>query len=371
MRHAIVLVWLLSIIGAIDAPCSADEWASGEHTSALPGRLGGWNYTVAPGEPPSVAHPKGTIILARPLEGKGVTLTEWDIALEGVVREVPLGWAADGVAIVRTGDTLHLVTVNERARHAVVSAKTFQVQRRDDLGAGEAGQVASDGSLTVVSWHKLQLPSDRPDAPLRWSAATMDANGHVLGRISRVFDCGSCMPWGQLAVLNGHVYALVGDYNVGIHLLELSSSLAIEREVATTADLSASIGTSGGRLVVEKKDGLDVLSPGLDLLGHYPIKRSQMRAGFTVDEAGRIVTRDGLVFLDPTQPAATSFDVTHFDSEPMPPVLVGAVAVLPYRGSQDADNAFIDWYDLNDPLRHAPMRQGVVGTAPPIPVVHK
>jgi hypothetical protein len=343
MRSSIVVV-LASIVGSIATPCGAYE-LGGDHSSPIPGKIQG-AFMAAVGQTASADHPRGTIILARSVVRKGVTLTEWDLSRERIVREVPYGWAAFGAAIVRTGDTLSVAAAYPSVHFGTADAKTLQIQHRVDLGSGYNARVGSDGSISAVSW---QQPPDKPSRDMTvqtWNAATVDANGRVLGRFSRVARVApERVTWVQPVVLDGHVYATLGAKE-GNRLLKFSPSLVLEKEIAQNGSIFGSIAAVRGHVVVQSRGGFDEFTPDLDLVGHYHLPMAPL--DFTVDATGRLVTLDGAVFLEPSKPPITTFLVEP-DAWPMSPLLMGDVVVLPNRPA--SDEGAVDWVDLTNPNR--------------------
>jgi len=349
VRSYTFFVALPSLIAAtLAAPAGAgeDKFNPGLHFSELPDAMTGSDFMGAPGQLASSVHPKGTVILARPLLGKGVTLTEWDLELERVVREGRLGWPACNASIVRAGDTLHLAAATPRVHYAAANAKTLQIEHQVDLGPGDRAEVASDGTLAVVSWS--QLPT--------WHLAAVDLDGRILGRFSRrVVPSGPDARPLQLAVVSGHAYALVGDRSAGTHLLKLSSSLVLEKDVPYATDERASLAVVRGHLIVDTSDGFDELSAELDVLGQYRHwNGGYVPTEFTADDAGRIVTNDGEVYSSPAQPPVTSFVVVYGLDTPMPPLWVGDVPVLLFTYGVTLGS--IEWVDLSNPRRVPPRR---------------
>jgi hypothetical protein len=345
-----LFIALFSVLPATYAPpCNAgeDKFEPGMYSAPLPDLMTGADFMAVPGQTPCSVHPKGTLILARALFAKGVTLTEWDLQSEKVVREGRLGWLASNTSIVRSGDTLHVASATPRVHYAAANAKTLQVEHQVDLGPGDLAQVASDGTLTVVSWS--QLPT--------WHLAAVDSEGRIFARFSP-----SVVPKGpgahplRLAVVNGHAYALVGDTSAGTHLLKLSSSLVLEKDVQYPTGERASLAVVRGHLIVDTSDGFDELSTDLDVLGQY----RQWSGGydpteFTSDEAGRIVTNEGQVFLNPSQPPFTTFVVDYEFGTPMPPLWVGDIPVLLFS-YVSGTYGYIEWVDLSNPRRVPPRR---------------
>jgi hypothetical protein len=321
-------------------PCAAAETvAHGAHWTELPGSMPMNCFSGAPGQLPSAAHTRGTVFLARPLDGKGVTLTEWDLALAKVVREAKFGWPETGVQVVRAGDTLHLAVASPRVRYAAVNVETLRIAHQVDLGVGDAPILASDGALSVVSW--FQLPN--------WYAATLDADGRILGRFHRALTPQMGGPRAlQLVVLNGHAYVLVGRGDV-THLLKLSPALAVEKDVVHATNDEASLAIVSGHLVVGTNDGFDELSADLDVIGHHRHWSGGDTPLFAADAAGRIVTNYGDVFLNPAQPPVATFPVAYSADDPMPPLWVGNVPVLLHAYSPTRTVGYIEWMDLSAP----------------------
>jgi hypothetical protein len=346
LRTCILVAGLFALVAASSVrPCAAGETvAHGAHWTELPGSMPMNCFAGALGQLPSASHPRGTVILARPLDGKGVTLTEWDLALAKVVREVRFGWPETGIAVARTGDTLHLAVASPRVRYADVNAVTLRMNHQVDLGVGDAPVLASDGTMAVVSW--FQLPN--------WYAATVDAGGRIIGRLRRTLTPQVGGPRAlQLVVLNGHAYALVGRGDV-THLLKLSPSLAVEKDVVHPTNEEASLVSASGHLVLGTNDGFDELSTDLDVLGHYRHWSGGDTPLFAADPGGRLVTNYGDVFLSPAQPPVATFPVAYSADDPMPPLWVGDVPVLLHAYSPTRTVGYIEWIDLSDPDRLPP-----------------
>jgi len=324
------------------AVCAGAGHDHGAHWTELPGFLKQTGFMAAPGQPASAAHPRGTVILARPLKGKGVTLTEWDLALEGVVREVELGWPQTELEVVRSGDTLHLVVARPRVVYATLNARTLRIEQQVDLGPGDRPIVASDGTLSIVSWIHAAT----------WYAATIDARGRVLARLGRPIGP---QPWGphplRLAVLGGHAYMLMGENAVAAHILRLSAMLAIEKDLRYVTNEYASLVVTAGHIVVGANDGFAENSPDLDVVAHHRHWTGDDAPLFAANDAGRIVTTYGDVFASPAQPPVARYPVAHDDDAAMVPLWVGGVPVLLEADSPSGTIGTIEWIDLADPDR--------------------
>jgi|HubBroStandDraft_6_1064221.scaffolds.fasta_scaffold12466_3 hypothetical protein len=340
MRSPILFAGLFSIVCAA-APATGDDqgYAYGEHLAAIPDVMPSLGFAAVAGQLPGPEHPAGTIVLARPLVGKGVTLTEWDLALKKVLREVRLGWTEDNVTIARSGDTLYLAADHPHVRFARVSAATLRVAYQVDFGTGTDARVATDGTLTVASWRKGRI----------WTIATLDANQRTLARMSRAVPSEYGPTPVRLAVLNGHAYAIVGT-NFESHVLKMSSSLVVEKDIPHFTQAGTCLEVVSGHLLLGTSDGFEVLSADLDVLERSRNATESLPL-FAADASGRVMRATGEFFVNSAQPPAARYPVDHSVDIPMPPLWVGDVPVLVTTSEMVPLGIWVAWIDLNDPNR--------------------
>jgi hypothetical protein len=350
VRFAIAFAGLFSCFCAA-APAAADyiaPYSYGLHRASVPDVSKSFGFAAVAGKLPGAGHPLGTLILGRPLVGKGVTLTEWDLALKKVVREVRLGWPEDNVTVKRSGDLLYLAAGNPHARFAVANAATLSVVHQVDFGAGEDAQVASDGVLTVASWHRART----------WTMVALDANARIVARIDRAMPSEFGSYPMHLAVLSGHAYAILGQ-EAESHVLKLSSSLAVEKEIQHYTEGATSFELVSDHLVLGTFSGFDVLSADLDNLGKSRNADENIPL-FAADPTGRIIRASGEFYLRSDQPPAALYPADVSVDAPMPPLWVGDIPVLMMGCLGVPVGIWVGWIDLNDPNRlpRTPARYG-------------
>jgi hypothetical protein len=331
---------LLSLVcAAAPATGDADWYSYGEHQAGVPDVMPSLGFAAVAGQLPGAAHPVGTIVLARPLVRKGVTLTEWDLALRKVIREVRLGWPEDEVTVARSGDTLYVAAGNPHVRFASVNATTLSVDHQVDLGVGGYARIATDGALTVASWHRGRT----------WTIAALDATLQIVAQTSRKMPTAyGPMPM-QLAILNGHAYAIVGQ-NAESHVLKLSSSLVVEKDVQHRTQAGTCLEVVSGRLLLGTSDGFEVLSADLDVV-EQSRNATESVPYFAADKSGRIIRSTGEFFLNSALPPAARYPADHSVDVPMPPLWVGDIPVMVTTSDVMPVGVGIAWIDLHDPNR--------------------
>jgi hypothetical protein len=183
---------------------------------------------AAAGEPPSAAHPYGTVVVAEAIALEpSPSVTEWDIADGTLVRSaaLPLSAAFCDLRIVRAGDTFHVVATEERNGQVdyVRLGRQLELEGVEALGAGERPRIATDGSVVAILWS-----GTREHVPERsgWQLLAFDALGEpIASRFggSRLLAANEStyLLGNPLAVAAGRVFVLLPD-TVGPRVLQIS-----------------------------------------------------------------------------------------------------------------------------------------------------
>jgi hypothetical protein len=265
------------------------QWEDG-HVSSLPRLTPGAVLDAVQGAPPGPAWPRGTVIVAASLEGRGPTLFEWDVARGHIMRQASLGLPPSDVRLARAGSTLEVLATGRSVVLSQVDLVSFRLQHRVDLGAGTYSRVVTDGALTVVA------ANPRYDQPLdTWMVWTVDGAGHVLGRRSApgTLGYGSNV---QLAVLQGRAFLVLSadpPVEPKARLVALNADATVARQIVLdTSTALPSIAVKGDRLLVAERDEILEVSSQLDILAHHAVS---VRGMLAVSSDGRVFAENGVI----------------------------------------------------------------------------
>ncbi len=320
--HVLFVALVLAMVGvargglarAAAAPPRVRHLALPEPRRAASGS--DWStFDAAPGEPASVEHPSGTVVVAEAGAFEpSPSVTEWDLERGSIVRSVPLPLTAAyrDLRIVRAGNVFHLVAT-DGPRGRIVYARLsrhLEVGGLETVGDGERPRIATDGDVVAVLWSGAREgASDGLGLQLR----TFDASGAPLGG-ARLTPAGDApfLLGGPLAVATGLTYAIVPASAAGAGSARVVVCGADARPLATLdvpwARDDGRLFTVGGRvyftdgcraLDVTDAGALPVAAP-VDL----PDRAAQARTcpafeAASDDAADRLVTTGGDV-LDTT-----------------------------------------------------------------------
>jgi hypothetical protein len=332
---------LARLVGAgaallVSIPCAANttDYVTGDgaHVAYLPFASDYETIGAVPGQQPSAAHKHGTAILALSIKQKGVTLEEWDLDAGRSIQERAIGWPETRVQAARAGNVLHIVAAGPKVRYAAVDATTFRVLREVTVGSGDVPAVATDGDVTVVSWHAGRGFEN-------WRAVTLDAQGAILGRVDDSSpDADRSVD--TVAVLGGNVYAGEGDA-----VLRFSRSLRFEKRVQTPPrPFPSYLDVSMGRIVVAVYDGFEELSSELGVVGLYPHPQP-LADIFAVDPGGRVVLRRGAILDDVAKPATRHVDFGPGVAMARRFFWIGEVAAGVGCGEYGCSAGIFSWFD--------------------------
>jgi hypothetical protein len=207
---------------------------------------------AAPGDPPSLEHPRGTIVVAEAIGAEpSPSVTEWDLASGAWIRSAPLPLSAAfaDLRIVRAGGAYHVVASAGPAGDLVYVCLGRRLDARavERLGAGERPRVATDGTVVAVLWSGRRARSGEPPG---WQLAAFDSTGEpaTVARIAETAD--STFANGDpLVVAGGKIFVLVPG-GVGLRIVRLGAAGNVEgdRPLSWTPD-DGRLLSSGGRVL--------------------------------------------------------------------------------------------------------------------------
>jgi hypothetical protein len=236
--------------------------AEGPPTQRVLGLSSYWSVPdVLPGQPPSLEHPGGTVLVAcADVDGGSPRIEEWDMATAGVVRIVGLPLAHSPVTLnmVRAGGNIHVVSEDDQSNIRYVTlTKQLRVEASFNLERGTAPVIATDGNTVAVLWCETSGAA---------GVDVIDALGEVRGR--RVLDgavtgclnldlVGYHETGSPLAVLGGNVYVIASGGPIDaaeFHttLTRLDSKANVEKQI--DMDDEGILWAVRGRLLTEEWD---------------------------------------------------------------------------------------------------------------------
>jgi hypothetical protein len=265
------------------------------------------NVDLAPGEEPSLQHPRGTVVVAEANAFEpSPSVTEWDLASGTLVRSAPLPLPAAfaDLEIVRAGGAYHVIA-SAGPVGAIIHARlgrSLAAGELEHIGNGERPRVATDGNVVAALWSGWASGrAEGVGADPGWYLATFEgpADRGAAVRISDSTD--STFLYGEpLAVSGGNVFVIVSDAaGVRVARFDAAGYDAGDRLLSWTPD-DGRLFRSGQRVLFtddctfveiwpdDHLDGDRTLLPGRQRRGRAC--RAFQAAG---DETGRLVTTEG------------------------------------------------------------------------------
>jgi hypothetical protein len=258
---------------------------------------------AAVGEPPSPAHPRGTVVVAQAIAYEpSPSVTEWDVAAGTLVRSTPLPLpaAACELRIVRAGDAFHVVAAEGREGPLVYArlGRSLDVERVERIGRGERPRIATDGAVVALLWSGTR---DRGGEGSGWQLVTLDARGARLGeaRLGRASES-TFLLGAPLAVAGGRVFVLLPG-GPALRVVQLAADAQMERarDIPWSPDDGRLVAVGGRVLFTDDCRYVDASAPEAARLqptgvpGRGEGGRVCQALDATADGSGRLVTTAG------------------------------------------------------------------------------
>jgi hypothetical protein len=341
VRTFLVLTLALLLLPVSLLLCASSVAASSPdpgHVANLPPLSAGTLLDAAPGEPPSPAHPRGTVLVAASLARCGPAVYEWDVARSRVTRAACLGGGQADVRVARRGGVLLVLTVGPDVVLRPIDIASFQVTGRTRLGEFASSGIAADDGLTaVLSGPPLGSYADT------FTVTTLDAAGHVLARVTSPGK----KDWGpdpRVVVLAHRAFLVLdadGPRDPRPRLVAIDAtahvvgSLALDATTASTPPIAA----KNDRLLVALGREVLEVSPQLAVLARHPVGT---HGPLAVAQDGRVLTGSGEVLSNDFSPVGQLSGTEAWEHAVL---WVGSTPVVVGTEAEVVSGARIHWWE--------------------------
>jgi hypothetical protein len=233
------------------------------------------SLAFTPGEPPSAAHPEGTVYVVLLGDDDAYHVTQWDLATRVALHQTTIDPRGANLAILFAGPAVRIMS-------AMYNGDLTFLQLTDSLklvATHHLGQVsvrgpkafAGDETLTVILADGTPDDTGSNRDPSGLFAMSFDAAGtRVAKRILVPKGRQAAMMGRNLAVVQGHVYVVLVDASDQLRAVQLTRELRTEREKpiavpAAYANVESHLLNVDGHLVLDVPDQPDWLELSLDL----------------------------------------------------------------------------------------------------------